>query len=146
MSSTHPAPARALVTGSSSGIGEAIARRLLRDGWDVVGYDRAPATLEAPRFRAVTVDLADAPALSKAVAAERDVKAIVHAAGFADKRRFADLTRAGLERAFAVMAAAFHELAATALPVGMPRSSLSRTLAAGRVRTASSTAAVPTVR
>ena len=73
---------RALVTGSSSGIGEAIARRLLRDGWGVCGFDRAPAKLEAPKFKSVTVDLADAVGLSRAVAAERDVTAFVHAAGY----------------------------------------------------------------
>ena len=91
MSSGNSAPARALVTGSSSGIGEAIARRLLRDGWDVVGYDRAPATLEAPNFEAVTVDLADAPAVSKAVAVERNIKAVVHAAGFMRVARLGEL-------------------------------------------------------
>ena len=82
MSSRDPGPRRALVTGSSSGIGEAIARRLLRDGWNVVGYDRAPPTLDGPSFQAVTVDLADVAALSKAVAVERNIKAVVHAAGF----------------------------------------------------------------
>ena len=69
---------RALVTGSSSGIGEAIARRLLHDGWKVCGFDRAPAKLDAPKFKSVTVDLADAAGLSRAVAAERDVTAFVH--------------------------------------------------------------------
>ena len=82
MSSNDTSSGRALVTGSSSGIGEAVARRLLRDGWGVVGYDRAPATLEAPDFEAVTVDLADGPALSRTVAAARNIKALVHAAGF----------------------------------------------------------------
>ncbi|MGA7810481.1 SDR family NAD(P)-dependent oxidoreductase, partial [Bradyrhizobium sp.] len=43
------------------------------------------------------------------------VDAIVHAAGFADRRGFAQLPRAGLERAFAVMATAFHELTSAAL-------------------------------
>ena len=38
-------PGRALVTGSSSGIGLAIATRMLDDGWDVIGVDRAPASL-----------------------------------------------------------------------------------------------------
>ncbi len=38
------------------------------------------------------------------------IDTIVHAAGFADRRSFAKLPREGLERAFAVMALAFHEL------------------------------------
>jgi NAD(P)-dependent dehydrogenase (short-subunit alcohol dehydrogenase family) len=49
-------------------------------------------------------------------AAFGNVDAIVHAAGYADRRKFAQLPRAGLERAFAVMASAFHELASAALP------------------------------
>lgn len=77
----HPR-GRALVTGSSSGIGEAIARRLLQDGWEVVGFDRVRAALDAPGFASVNVDLADASALSAAAAAQRNVTALVHAAGY----------------------------------------------------------------
>jgi len=44
------------------------------------------------------------------------IDAIVHAAGIADRRDFAKLPRAGLERSIAIMAIAFHELAAAALP------------------------------
>ena len=73
---------RALVTGSSSGIGEAIARRLLHAGWEVVGFDRARATLDTPEFTPIAVDLADASAVSHAVAEARNVTALVHAAGY----------------------------------------------------------------
>jgi len=73
---------RALLTGSSSGIGKAIARRLLNDGWEVCGFDREPPTLDAPKFNSIIVDLADAVALSRAVAEERHVTALVHAAGY----------------------------------------------------------------
>ena len=77
--STGSSVSRALVTGSSSGIGAAIARRLLNDGWEVVGFDRAPAVLREDHFRSVSVDLMDASALSTAVAAERGITALVHA-------------------------------------------------------------------
>ena len=71
----------AVVTGTSSGIGEAIASRLLEAGWQVRGVDRMPATLGHDRFTAIDADLADAEALSRVAAASRDVDALVHAAG-----------------------------------------------------------------
>jgi NAD(P)-dependent dehydrogenase (short-subunit alcohol dehydrogenase family) len=65
-------------------------------------------------------DLASAGTAAGLVAATRAafgaVDVIVHAAGFADRRGFAQLSRADLERPFAVMAAAFFELVRSALP------------------------------
>jgi len=72
------------------------------------------------RVKVLTGDLAHAGTAAGLVGAARDafgsVDAIVHAAGFADRRGFAELPREGLERAFAVMAGAFHEMASAALP------------------------------
>jgi 3-oxoacyl-[acyl-carrier protein] reductase len=71
----------AVVTGTSSGIGKAIARRLLDTGWRVTGFDLAPATLTHAAFRAVTVDITDHAASLAALDAADGVTALVHAAG-----------------------------------------------------------------
>jgi NAD(P)-dependent dehydrogenase (short-subunit alcohol dehydrogenase family) len=70
----------AVVTGSSSGIGEAIASRLCADGWRVIGLDKN--VNENSGFRSVTVDLTDFDELSAVLADIRSADAVVHAAGF----------------------------------------------------------------
>jgi NAD(P)-dependent dehydrogenase (short-subunit alcohol dehydrogenase family) len=70
----------AVVTGSSSGIGRATALRLERDGWRVIGLDRAPSP-DARETR--IVDLADRAALAREAAdiAAAAPAAFVHCAG-----------------------------------------------------------------
>jgi 3-oxoacyl-[acyl-carrier protein] reductase len=72
---------RVVVTGSSAGIGRAVAERIVALGGAVHGLDREPATLAHPRFNAVTVDLADGGAIDGAVGELRFADALVHAAG-----------------------------------------------------------------
>lgn len=123
-----------IITGGGAGIGAAIARRLAgRDqclmlhgqGADAAGLERLQAVAMAceragAKVKWCTGDLAGAGTAAELVHATRaafgSVDAVVHAAGFADRRSFRQLSRADLERAFAVMAAAFHELVSAALP------------------------------
>jgi NAD(P)-dependent dehydrogenase (short-subunit alcohol dehydrogenase family) len=123
-----------IITGGGIGIGAAVARRLAGpdeclmlhgQGADAAGFDRLKAVAtDCQRAGAKVVwragDLANAGTACELVHATRDafgsVDAIVHAAGFADRRSFTQLPRTELERSFAVMAAAFFELASAALP------------------------------
>ena len=73
---------RAVVIGSSAGIGAAIARKLLEDGWSVVGVDRVSAIIDHPSFASRQVDLTDSLATVNFTRDLPDVQALVHAAGF----------------------------------------------------------------
>jgi NAD(P)-dependent dehydrogenase (short-subunit alcohol dehydrogenase family) len=56
----------ALVTGTSSGIGTAVAKELLKRGWHVVGIARRAAKIEDKHYRHLALDLSDiAKAASK---------------------------------------------------------------------------------
>jgi 3-oxoacyl-[acyl-carrier protein] reductase len=122
-----------IITGGGSGIGAAVARRLAGkdqclmlhgQGADEAGVARLKAVAAecaraGARAAVSTGDLANAGTATELVRETRQkfgaIDAVVHAAGFADRRRFATLPREALERAFAVMALAFHELATAAM-------------------------------
>jgi NAD(P)-dependent dehydrogenase (short-subunit alcohol dehydrogenase family) len=72
----------ALVTGSSSGIGAAIAHRLLREEWRVTGLDRSPAPTRSPDFEPVEIDLTDFERVAGVLDGLPSIDAFVHAAGF----------------------------------------------------------------
>ena len=74
----------AIVTGTSSGIGQAIALKLLTEGWHVHGLDVAPSTIHHAQFSSWTLDLTQSGELEGALdqmVAQHLPQVLVHAAG-----------------------------------------------------------------
>jgi NAD(P)-dependent dehydrogenase (short-subunit alcohol dehydrogenase family) len=86
---------RAVVVGNSDGIGLAVTRRLLDDGWRVAGLSRSPSPLPAGpshTHHVVDVAAADYPAtLGRAVDALGGVELCLFAAGLGAPTGIADL-------------------------------------------------------
>ena len=75
----------AVVTGASSGMGQATARCYLEHGWSVIGLDVAPDMgLDHPAFTASVADVRDRAAVEVAIstaAAGRSIDAVANVAG-----------------------------------------------------------------
>ena len=130
----------AWITGSSSGIGLAVARDLLAQGWHVLGLDRAAAALQHPHYQHQTVDLTDAAALvawmntalsSKATAPD----AWVHAAGQGRHARLGQLNPVDSESMWRLHVGAAECMANAVLPAMQQRGSGRVVLLASRVWT-----------
>lgn len=97
-----------LVTGASSGIGRAIAQRLLQQGHQVIGTSRnlERFTTQHPRFTAVTLDLTRLDGLSKFVKLlQRDfpaLDAVVFAAGYGQFGSLEQFSPSQIERLMTV--------------------------------------------
>jgi NAD(P)-dependent dehydrogenase (short-subunit alcohol dehydrogenase family) len=109
----------AVVTGTSSGIGRAIAERLLDAGWRVTGFDRTPAAIAHPGFVAETVDLVDRDETADRIRGLSGVTALVHAAGFMRTAALGDIDTADGESMWRLHAGVATQLA-DALAPGMP--------------------------
>ena len=76
----------ALITGTTQGLGRALAERLLADGWTVHGFARGPQELTHAHFTAHAVDVTDEAAVRSAVstvAAAGRIDLLVNNAGVA---------------------------------------------------------------
>ncbi len=75
---------RILITGCSSGFGQAIAARFLNEGWEVVATMRAPSTQGLPasdRLRILSLDVTDPHSIQVALADAGPIDALVNNAG-----------------------------------------------------------------
>ena len=73
-------PRHAIVSGASSGLGEEICKRLLRQGWQVTGLSRRAPSWQAPGYQHRSIDLAETNAIP-AVLEGLSADAVIHAAG-----------------------------------------------------------------
>lgn len=92
--SSTQAPRRALVTGAASGIGKAIAKRLVRAGCEVIGVDRSPIEDEALTGPNFVVDLTSAQGRAELFDRVPTLDLLVNAAGVSITRALAQTSEA----------------------------------------------------
>ncbi|MBO3677916.1 SDR family NAD(P)-dependent oxidoreductase [Streptomyces sp. NEAU-YJ-81] len=86
-----PEPRHAVVTGVSSGIGAAIAARLLAEGWRITGISRTAPAHPVAGLHWIPADLSRPEDLPEVLAPVSGVDAIVHAAGVQRSARLGEL-------------------------------------------------------
>jgi NAD(P)-dependent dehydrogenase (short-subunit alcohol dehydrogenase family) len=106
---------QAVVTGAGSGIGLATGKRLLREGYTVLGVDRNDVGLEragAAGMQPLKADLASVDDRDRVVAASTGSQFLVNAAGIIVLKPILDVTMEDLENVYRVNVQAVWDLTA----------------------------------
>lgn len=106
-----PPERTAVVSGASSGIGHAIAERLLDGGWHVVGLSRREPDLLGRGLTWKRCDLSEPEQVGAAVAGLQRVDALVHAAGLQSTAPLGRLHHSAGDQMYAVHVGAAMRLA-----------------------------------
>ena len=107
---------RVVVTGSSAGIGRAVATRVLALGGTVHGLDVASATIAHPCFEGVAVDLMHGDAVAATARTLTHADGLVHAAGMLHAAPLGELDADAGERMWRVHVDAAVRLADVLVP------------------------------
>ena len=116
----------AVVTGAASGMGEAVATRVVSEGWRVLALDVDAGALDRVRtalgssYLPLPTDITDRTAVESALAAAADsgdVAAVVNAAGIYPTTTLADYTEATYRRIFDVNVLGTLNVTAAAVPL-----------------------------
>ena len=110
---------RVLVTGGSGFVGANLVSELLRRGYDVRSFDRAPSPLPAhPRLQTIEGDICDPETVAGAVAG---VDTVFHTAAIIDLMGGASVTEEYRQRSFAVNVGGTENLVRAAQGAGVKR-------------------------